>query len=240
MNRTTYLCTCCGYAIPEASRLLKIEEAAKLTIARADDYGDSYITQTLREAMKASPSDGSARLGSTICSHGAPTGTDCEWCNVAANDTSSKHVAETQESRLVGCFIHAREWQSGCKTCQARYAQDVYTFCDNTRCSHSDSFRVGDACPACGAPSEMHYPNCQTQDACICEFAPGSCSYCPVHKTQTQNDYRSHHCHRGTRGIYCHDFHPSHERERCDNARDWALKGQAQQASDRKDYDAKG
>lgn len=46
-------------------------------------------------------SDGSARLGSTICSHGAPTGTNCEWCNVAGNYALVKPVAETQESRQV-------------------------------------------------------------------------------------------------------------------------------------------
>lgn len=56
-----------------------------------------------------------------------------------------------------------------------------------------------------------------------------------LRSADAQDVYRPHHCKHGTRGVYCFDFHPSHEREKCDAARDVAhaeLKVQTQQDSD--------
>ncbi len=39
----------------------------------------------------------------------------------------------------------------------------------------------------------------------------------------SSDSYRAHHCKHGTRGVYCFDFHPSHEREKCDQARQAAF-----------------
>lgn len=47
---------------------------------------------------------------------------------------------------------------------------------------------------------------------------PPACPVCGP-KRDAQDDYRPHHCKHGTRGVYCFDFHPSHEREKCDAAR---------------------
>lgn len=107
-------------------------------------------------------SDGSARLGSTICSHGAPTGTNCEWCNVAANDTSAKPVAETEESRHAqddsthDCPDQQITPVEQCLVCmKERYeerqapAQDGCRFCV-TICDKCPLFKDKDICPKCG------------------------------------------------------------------------------------------
>lgn len=162
-------------------QLLKIEEAAKLTIARADDYGDSYISQPIRQVMAtsdASHTESRIKPDLRATAYKAESQDKCARCTRPRGEHSAQ-ILNCPIWTNDGSHI-ARDWDRSKSF--AAPAQDV-SLPNGSQVSFSkeppsdpligetqnvDAQPVREYC-RCGLGGEMHYPTCetQTQRACV-------------------------------------------------------------------------